>query len=381
MNSCVITSSELVFALERVARLATGRTPLPCLNTVRISAANNRITFEATDMNAWGKSSCGCVGDLEPVCVSPSALIMLAKNCAEPITLSVADAGWQKTADPKTGELVACAGSNRLKVLGYGVAHLACVPVDEFPTFPASNGRMQSVSAVDLSNCLKAVAWSALPDSSNDFMLTNVLVEMSAKELVCVAVDRVMAAKISKATICSDERFAFPSAQIPLLRECLACDGVTLSLTDNNLIAESESFTVAVRLAEGKYPNYKDSFNAEKQEVALVPTEELCGIIGTAIQLCTNPFKADIELEFSPIGIVVELKGDNNFKASLEGKFKTHSFIFDAKRLFKCLKSFSSYEIRFYTSDRGACFMSNGDYLVGLSPIKLNSKTETTQPK
>lgn len=358
MNTCVITSSELVSAIERVAKLTTGRTALPCLNTVRISATGGKITFEATDLNAWGKSSCGCSGELAPVCVSPGSLLMLAKNCADPIELSIEN--------------------HRLKVFGYGVAHLATLDASTFPEFPAAAGRQRAVSAVDLSNCLRAVSWAALPDSSNDFILTNVLVEMSAKELTCVAVDRVMAAKISKATICSDERFAFPSSQVPLLREGLACDGCSLSLTDNHIICASESFTVAVKLAEGKFPDYKMSFNADKQEVALVPNESLCGIISTAIQLCTNPLQADIVLEFSPIGIVVELKGDNNFKASLGGNFKTHSFIFDAKRLLKCLKSFSADEVRFYTTDRGACFMVNGDYVVGLSPIKVPVKS--TQP-
>lgn len=273
------------------------KSTLPILSHVLITAAPDRITVNATDLDV--AVSVSLPGDVETsgeVTLPAKRLLEIAKQAAGE-TVRVAAAS--------DGRVAVESGKARYKLLA--------MPVAEFPTFPKVDfGGNGTVSAAALDQMIGQVAYAASSSESRP-TLQGVLWELRPDRMGMVATDGHRLAKIHVPATCGETAdLIVPTRALELVRRLFAGDEpVEVARTASHIGFWNGSRLVLSRLIEGPFPNYsqvlpkdhnraialeRDAFLAAVRRVAILADEGLyrLRLSGTASGITVSAQTADL---------------------------------------------------------------------------------------
>ena len=261
-----ILKSNLLTVLDKTASLASRRTTLPSLMSLKIEANDNTFSISATDLNCYAVASCECDGELAPACVPATAFNGLARSAKDEIELMM--------------------DGTRLKFISNGVAMLSLVPVDEFPPFPSAEAKSLGISCDDLADCIEGVAWAATSDDEFSRPFTaGVWCKLEPKRMRTASTNGKHLALMDRAIICADAEFVLQAKYAPQLCSALREKDAMFSLSTNCAIVKSPTLTLAVKLIDHPFPNVYGVIDQEQVKTGVLPVQEIIQAIDNATMI------------------------------------------------------------------------------------------------
>lgn len=341
-----VSTKAFAAALSRVSALATGRTTLPILNTVKISGVDNRIEIHATNCDAHGVARCECDGEFGAVCVNARTLANVLKSAGEQVVIEVV--------------------GNRLKLQSASDFGLSYLDVKEFPPFPKPDGIKQiGVPPVDLADCLEAVAWAAAygKDAEARQSLAAVNVLMRPKQLRCAATTGRALAIADRDVICSDAEFNVPAPQTGLLVDSLRDSGAVVSLSESWICCHADNLTVAVRLSEIAYPHYLPIVQEKRTAIGEFEVAPIVDAVSSVAGLSTDRDFPRFAMDFGSEGATLTMEDtDNNFKTTFGPPCESESLRLNALLTSMLLRSLKTEKVKLSKTDLHVLVFESPNY-------------------
>ena len=257
-----IDKNELQKALNVVGKGMSSRATLPILAGVLVSAQDDMVTFQTTDLET--SISHTAHADV----IEPGRAVVPGKLFAD-IVKSLQDAAVHvKTNDAQVE--VGCLNSSFT---------LSTLAADDFPAFPQlTPQQLISVPAGDLARSVQRVAFAASKDEARA-VLMGILVEVDEKNIRLVTTDGYrLAVSDMPVVIPQSEPFSaiIPSHAFDDVMHLAAGEqAISIGFTDNQ-IAFSFGDTVFIsRRTEGNYPDYKGLLPKKHDVSATMDVAEL----------------------------------------------------------------------------------------------------------
>lgn len=294
-----IDSSDLLPALDQIIGLCARRTTLPILNSIHIESRGTSLELTSTDLDAHASVLVPCEADIESLCVNGNLFHALVKSAGETITI--------------TGE------NARLVVEAKGRASLAALPGKDFPPFPASGSPAIGVPVLDLALAIESVAWAADKDNLMNPFYRCVWVKCADKSIRSIGTSGIKFCQFQRDLLTADCEFIFPCHHAALLCEALRKENSTLHLTETHVIVKSPLFTVAIKKAEGEYPNLDPFLIQKRDDLGDINPKPIIDALDTCHLLSTCRDWPAVNLKGFGKELVVELEDPvNEYSASIE---------------------------------------------------------------
>lgn len=246
-----IEKDTFVKALQKIQSIVERRNTMPILSNVLIEAAEDYLTFTATDLEVGMKSiyKAKIIEDGRITLSAKKLYEIIRELPEEPIRLTTKSNDWVE---------IVC-GKAKFSIVG--------LSPDEFPFFPkiSENGFITLESAV-LSRMIEQTSYAICTDETK-YNLNGILFKISKnnddRTLVMVATDghrlSVSEHKIEDAEFeIPDQGVIFPKKGIMELKKL--CDeeqsGIRLGFIENSIAVVKEDTTVVMRLVDGEFPDY-----------------------------------------------------------------------------------------------------------------------------
>lgn len=294
-------AKEFAAALARVMPVLKTRSTLPILTYLKLEAKNGRVLISATDIDAHACAACPCEGELAPICVGADMLNYLAKQGSETIYLTV-------TPQERLAVITDDSSSAKLNTL----------PAAEFPPWPMGKWVALGLSTTDLAECIKGVCWAADdPLKGNiDLWRECVWVKTTSKSIECCATDTKEFAYVNKPLIGVPSEFMFPAKQASLLTDGLLTGG-TISLSDTHVATGSDNFSVAIRLAEGRYAPVHSLLEQKRESLGII-NGNILDALHTIKALGKEDGLLDVNFDFRSKDLTISFQGKQaNFERSI----------------------------------------------------------------
>lgn len=261
-----LARGEFVEALSRAGRALSNRTTLPLLSGVMVTAQENQVLFEATDLEVSVRTQVSADVAEPGRCVVPGRLLT-------DIVRSLPEAAVTLTADTEGGS-VSC---------GTASFHLKTLPPDDFPKFPeVEPDAVVSLPAGPFGDVVKQVARAVSRDETRP-ILTGVLTEIEGDTLRMVATDSyrlaVRETKLDKEAAVAIEAVIPGRALEEVPRLTSDTEVISLGLGSNQVVFKVGATTFVTRRIEGTFPNYKQLIQQDTTAQATVGKDELAAAV------------------------------------------------------------------------------------------------------
>lgn len=356
-----INRKSLIAALVSCGQAIKTRTTLPILTSVLLEQDGNNLRLRTTSLDVWSTQQVPSAGELDPCCVSHDTLLSILKLGS-------------------TEEVELLLDSKLMVKLGKSVTRLPVQPANEFPAAP-DMGKGLAVNAIDLADALEATAWAVCDAKANRPNMENVIIAMSANELLVLAGNGYVLARHQRATICSKAACNVPGAHCRALAQALRETGGVPMLSAKHLSAVHDSGSVSVLLSEQSKPAFEAVLAKmeEATQCVVLPVAPMLSACEQVIALC-----GDAELPRLDIAIGNTVAGTNAHMRSI-GKSGDYSDSFelkepadgeiriDAKNLKAILTRVSGDTVKVRLHDNGTLW-EQGDLTMAASQLMRNQK-------
>jgi DNA polymerase-3 subunit beta len=240
-----IEKSAFEKALALPARITKGRTTLPVLSMVRLSARGFTLTIAATDLEiTYSESVPADIKAEGEILVESARLLSIIKAMPDgPVVIS----------SDKEYKVTIKSGKTKHKISGLDVA--------DYPKLPEGEGTITEMPAANLRDILASVEFCA-DMSASKFSLATVCIEKSGARAVAVSTD---------GHHCAWHEFDFPGEindnilipingvreLISMLDGTLAGNDVGIAFSPNMAFFISDDKSMALRLVTGKYVKWR----------------------------------------------------------------------------------------------------------------------------
>ena len=279
---------ELVAKLSIVSRAVSTRAATQALSGVLLSAAGEKLTLTATDLDL------GLRTNLDAAVEGEGAVLLPGRLLAE-VARSLADSKVEIESREAEHDVEIRSGSSSF--------HLRVLPAEDFPKLPdAGEEQGLKIPAPALEASIDLVARAASRDDMRP-VLTGVFVSAAGKEMTMVATDSYRLAV--KRTELENELGGEIEANIPAraLRELgriLAAEGVGeagIWLQTNQAIFRAGSITLTTRLIEGQFPNFRQLLPESYEHDVRLPRPDFLEVARRVSQLAQR--NAPLRLSFT----------------------------------------------------------------------------------
>lgn len=277
----------LVDTLNLVGQVVAQRTPKPALTCVHLSAQDDALALEATDMDVSIRLSSARVNVEQP----GDALIPAAK--LNDIVREAQDT--ELTIETEQDQATITGKDSRFKIFGY--------PTSDFPELPAIDGEPNfTISAAELHRLIAMTIFATARENSR-YAMSGVLFDREKNKLAVVATDghRLALAKGScKGTDDEPLNAIVPTKALNLLLRLFddAEQTVSVSVQDGQIVFASEQAVLTSKLQEGNFPPYKDVVPKDGDKKATLATDLLISGIRQAA-LLTNEESKGVRMSFA----------------------------------------------------------------------------------
>lgn len=306
----------LLEALTVAGNVVASRSPKPVLLCVKISAADDKLTIAATDLEVAIRYS-----DAQVQIDKPGEVLLPADKFRDIVRESVDDSLSIET----SGEQVAIKGND---------SHfkLNTQAVGDFPPVPDFEGEPDfEVAGGHLKQLINQTLFAAAKESTR-YAFNGVLMNAKGKKLSMVATDgrRLALARgelVSEGKLGKDGvKAIIPTKALTLVDKLIDDpeEAVGFQLRENRVIFHTSSATLTSNLVEGEFPPYEDVVPKETDKKMTAVTADFLSAIRRAALLTTDESKG-VRMNFTKKGLKLTSRSPEageaevNFACKFEG--------------------------------------------------------------
>lgn len=330
-----IESANLQRAMNRVAKLAGGRTTLPILNMAHLSAIGGVLVVTTSDLTAWAVARVACDGDLPPTCASAQKLKLLADASRDSIELTVTKEG--------------------LKFAATGLdCTLSTIPADEYPAYPTDKLESIAVNCADLAEGIRRTAWACSEEESR-YTLQSCWITLTAKSLLVVASNGKAVGRFEMPAIATLAAGNIHKNYAGELADMLDEDGALLKMSANFIGAESDFGTMLVKQVEGNRPGFEQVGAQKYIDIGDLDREQTADALSLSrgMAMSEKSLFVPVIVKFEPDGAYFD---SEKFRRVVPGTFKDGVCKLDANLAAKLFASMSGDTIKVSLWDMGNGF-------------------------
>lgn len=361
----ICAKNKLQEAISIAQKAVTGKSPMPILQGIYLSAKNDQLTLIGSDIDLSIETK--VVAEIQ----EEGSIVVDSKLFGEIIRKLPNSSVEIHTVDNNSIEII-CEKSK------FTLIHM---DADEFPNLPNINENMIfSISQKILKNMIKGTIFAIAQDETRP-ILTGVLFEVTDEKLNLVALDGYRLALRSN-TIDNDNTInaVIPGKTLNEVAKILSEDeeSVKITFTPNHILFNLGQTKIISRLLEGEFIRYNAILPEEFNSQVIAKKAELLNCIERASLMAkegnTNLIKFDIKEENliitsnSQLGTVVE-----EMNIILQGE--ELQIAFNSKYLIDVLKIIDDEEIILeFSSSVSPCIIKNKEnskYIYLVLPVRL----------
>lgn len=284
---------ELLYALQIVQGVASGRNTLPILSNVLIRAEGGNIELAATDLEVGIRLK--VVGTIK----EEGAITISAKKFADVV----------RELPNKTIELAITANDRIELTCGDGIYKIVGLSGEDFPELPSFDGEGVTIDGETLMSVIRRTEFAAAKDEVRH-ILNGLYFNLLEDKTEVVGSDRNHLALAHCSPIKTSEDgggFIVPLKAIREVSRTFAdSPEVKISLANNQLIFADDNATLTTRLIEGEYLDYKKLIR-DSSDRAVVSKEAILRAT-RRVSLLSNPKNFMICLEIDTENIRISAK-------------------------------------------------------------------------
>ncbi len=358
----------LLEALNITGNVVATRTPKPSLQCVKLTAADDRLTIAATDLEVAIRYSNNQV-QIE----QPGEALVPADKLRDIVRESIDDT---LTIEVSDNDAHIRGQDAHFKIFTQNVA--------EFPPIPDFEGEADfEVAGGHLKQLIGQTLFATAKESTR-YAFNGVLLNLQGKKLSLVSTDgrRLAQAKgdvISANQGDKSEAKAIIPAKALILADKLIDDpeeSVKFQVRENQIILGTSSATMTSGLVEGQFPPYDDVIPKDTDKQMIAATADFLSAIRRAALLTTEESKG-VRLEFSKSGLILTSRSPEageatiNFPCKYEGS--DVAIAFNPTFLTEALRVVDSDEIALELTapNRPGLLKGGPNFLYVIMPVNL----------
>jgi DNA polymerase III subunit beta len=360
-----VTKEAILDGLQRVQNVVSTRTTLPILSNVLIQASNGGLSLTTTDLDVGVR----CRVEAE---VSKTGSTTLPARKLFSILKEVPAAEIEIEVDDRNAASIRC-GSSFYKIMG--------LPEEEFPRFPESGtGKGLKIEQSVLRDMLKKTAYAVSNDETR-YVLNGVFMGLKGDKITVVATDGRRLAlmehdmEIPKG---AEAELILPTKAVNELERLLADKGdVKLSIGENQIVFELDGTTLASKLIEGTYPNFRQVIPTETKERIPLERELLLSALHRASILASEKSQS-VKLNFAKNTLTITATtpevGEAKETLSINYKGKEITIAFNPQYMMDPLRNLDADEVFIELTDElsPGVIKVNAPFLYVLMPMRLS---------
>jgi DNA polymerase-3 subunit beta len=360
-----VTKEAILDGLQRVQNVVSTRTTLPILSNVLIQASDGGLSLTTTDLDV------GVRCRVEAEVTKPGSTTLPARKLFS-ILKEVPAAEIEIEVDDRNAASIRC-GSSFYKIMG--------LPEEEFPRFPESGtGKALKIEQTVLRDMLKKTAYAVSNDETR-YVLNGVFVGLKGDKITVVATDGRRLAlmehdiEIPKG---AEAELILPTKAVNELERLLADKGdVKLSIGENQIVFELDGTTLASKLIEGTYPNFRQVIPTETKERIALERELLLSALHRASILASEKSQS-VKLNFAKNTLTITATtpevGEAKETLSINYKGKEITIAFNPQYMMDPLRSLDADEVFVELTDElsPGVIKVNAPFLYVLMPMRLS---------
>lgn len=282
----ITEKSLLQDAISTVQKSITGKSTMPILQGIYISAKNNTLTLIGSDIDVSIETK------IEANIIEEGDIVLDSRLFGE-IVRKLPNAPIEVTSIENNNIEIICQKST---------VQLIHMNADEYPNLPVvDEDVVLSISQKNLKNMIKSTIFAISQDDTRP-ILTGVLFEIKEKRLNLVALDGYRVAFRSENIDCDNNREAvIPGKTLNEISKILndSDDEVQITFTSNQILFNFGNTKVISRLLEGEFIKYSSIIPQEYKLRLAVRREDMLSCVERASLMAkdgnTNLVKLDIE--------------------------------------------------------------------------------------
>ncbi len=357
---------DLADSFAKVTKAISGKSNIPILEGVKITALGNTLTLTASDTEITIENTINAKILLEGEIVVPGKLMseLVRKMGSQQVELECLD---EKILNIKYMD---------------SVSKIMLFRADEYPKFIDNNfDNVFSMMQNQFKDMVNKTAFCAAPDDSRP-VLKGCLMKIKGKEISMIAIDglRLAITKQPLSVPSGDFKVIVPARALNEISK-LSNDNdeiITISLNNKKIMADMGHTKVIAQLIEGEFVNYERIIPKESITEIKVNCEQLeqtldrVSIISRNVQ--ANLIKIEISESIMTIDANAEI-GNINEKVPVNMQGKDMKLALNSKFLADCLKAIDSEYIKInFSSSIQPCVitpLSGDEFLYLILPVRL----------
>jgi DNA polymerase-3 subunit beta len=360
-----VTKEAILDGLQRVQNVVSTRTTLPILSNVLVQATSGSLSLTTTDLDVAVRCRIQADVSKEGATTLPARkLFLILKEVVAPeIEVEV---------DDRNAASIRC-GTSFYKIMG--------LPEEEFPRFPEpGSAKTVKIEQSVLRGMLKKTAYAVSSDETR-YVLNGVFIGLKADKLTTVATDgRRLALTEHEIEVPKggETELIVPSKAVGELERLLGDQGeVKLSIGENQILFELDSTTLASKLIEGTYPNFRQVIPTETKERITLERELLLAALHRASILASEKSQS-VKLDFAKNTLTITATtpevGEAKETLSINYKGKEIAIAFNPQYLMDPLRNLDADEIFLELIDElsPGVVKVNEPFLYVLMPMRLS---------
>ena len=285
----------LLYSLQVLQGVASGRSTLPILSNVLIQAKDGKIECVATDLEVGIKIRVeGAIQEDGAITVSARKLADIVKELPENETIRFAT-----TANDRVE--ITC---------GDGVYRIIGLSDEEFPQLPSVDGELLTIDGDTLRALLRKTEFAASTEDVRYF-LNGLYFSFLANRTEVVATDSRWLALAYTDPLKAPgnvDGFILPLKAVKEITRTFADSStVTISMFENQILFADEHATLTARLVEGDYPKYEKLIPESTTGRTVLSKEDILRAV-RRVALLSNPKNYSISLDIEAEQITISAK-------------------------------------------------------------------------
>lgn len=359
-----VTKDKILAGLQNVQNVVSTRTTLPILSNTLVQAGTKGLELTTTDLDMAVRCS------VEAEVSKPGGTTLPARKLFS-ILKELPGTDIEIDVDEKNSAAIRC-GSSFYRIMG--------LPEEEFPRFPQGDGKTLKIEQSVLRDMLRKTAYAVSSDETR-YVLNGVYMCFKGDKLTVVATDGRRLALVEREVEVpkgAEAELILPTKAVGELQRLLGDKGeVRLAVGENQVICYLDGVTLASKLVEGTYPNFRQVIPTEAKERITLERETLLGALHRASILASEKSQS-VKLSFSKNQLTITATtpevGEAKETLAINYKGKELNIAFNPQYLMDPLRNLDADEVFIELTDElspGVIKVSE-PFLYVIMPMRLN---------
>ena len=362
-------TAEFSQACQNVSRAASGKTSIPAIEGILITAYNSTLTLTGYDLEMGITTVIPSKNDEDGSIVLNARMLsdILRKMPGEFVSIE---------SDSRQIAVIKC-GDVKYQLIG--------IEAGDYPELPSvSNGYPVNVDREILKDMIQKTIFSVSVHDAK-IVHTGVKFEVGENSLRLVAIDGVRLALRNETITYSDEPLSFV-VPAKTLSEVVKLMGegegnITINVGKRHIIFEIGTYSIISRLLDGEFVHYEASFPKVSNTVVRVNTRALLESIDRASLIITDRIKSPVKCVFADnlINISSETAiGSANDKIAADIQGENVTLGFNNRLLLEALRVCDTDEVRILIANKAApiliCPPEGESFIFLICPVRLKNE-------